>query len=246
MKFYKVVLLALLMIVPLLAQAGWRDYVNDIKETVKSKTTDNTTSSLSEDTIVQGLKQALNQGVKKSVQLLGKKNGFLNDPSVKIPVPDSLKTVDKGLRKIGQEKAADKFIITMNQAAEEAVPKTVDILVQAVQAMSLKDAVNILNGEEDAATQYFKHNSSSHLYTAIKPVVQNATSSVHLTDSYKTMISKAGFLAKYIDKDSLDIDQYITNKTIDGLFLKIALEEKRIRKDPLARTTDILKQVFGQ
>jgi hypothetical protein len=160
-------------------------------------------------------------------------------------MPKALKKVDKGLRKIGQQKVADEFISSMNNAAEEAVPGTVDILLQAVKAMTVKDAADILKGEEDAATQYFKRNSSPRLRVAIKPVVQKATNSVGVTEAYKTMIGKAGFMAKYIDKDSLDIDQYITDKAIDGLFIKIALEEKRIRKDPLARTTDILKQVFG-
>ena len=133
----------------------------------------------------------------------------------------------------------------MNQAAEKAVPKTIDILIAAVKAMTIKDALNILNGKQDAATQYFKRTSSPHLRGAIKPIVQKATGSVGLTRSYKNMMAKAGFMAKYADKDSLDIDQYITDKTIDGLFNKIAVEEKRIRDNPVARTTDILKQVFG-
>lgn len=244
MNVYKYLLLTLLIILPQLTQAGWRDYFNDLKDTVKEKTTANKSSPLSDEVIVKGLKQALNQGIDTSVKLLGRKNGFLEDPSIKIPMPRTLKKIDRGLRKIGQDKVADKFINTMNHAAEEAVPGTVNILLKAVKAMSLKDAVNILKGDEDAATQYFKKNSLSHLRVVIKPVVQKATNSVGLTESYKTMIDKAGFLAKYVDKDSLDIDQYITNKTIDGLFTKIALEEKRIRKDPVARTTDILKQVF--
>ena len=230
---------------PQLAQAGWKDYFNEIKESVKGEAENSSSSSLSEETIVAGLKQALNQGIEQSVKLLGKENGFLDDASVKIPMPGTLNKVERGLRKIGQDKVADNFITTMNHAAEQAVPKTTDILVQAVKDMTLKDAVNILNGEPDAATQYFKRTSSSHLSNAIKPIVQTATNSVGVTDSYKKMINKAGFLAKYVDKDSLDIDQYITDKAIDGLFIKIADEEKRIRENPVARTTDILKNVFG-
>lgn len=245
MNVYKYLLLTLLIILPQLTQAGWRDYFSDLKDTVKEKTAVSKGSPLSDETIVNGLKQALNQGVDTSVKQLGQKNGFLNDASIKIPMPGTLNRLDRGLRKIGQGEVADKFINTMNHAAEEAVPGTVNILLQAVKAMSLKDAIKILKGEEDAATQYFKNSSSSHLRVVIKPVVQKATNSVGLTDAYKTMTDKAGFLTRYFDKDSLDIDQYITNKTIDGLFTKIALEEKRIRKDPVARTTDILKQVFA-
>ena len=224
-----------------ISQAGWKDYVNEWKQSAKEKTS----SSLTEEKIVAGLKQALDQGVKKSVKQLGKNNGFLGDASVKIPMPKSLKKVDKGLRKVGQKKVADKFIKTMNHAAEKAVPETTDILVQAVKSMTLKDAAKILNGNEDAATQYFKRNSQSKLRTVIKPIIRNATSSVGLTKAYKKMMNKAGFMAKYIDEDSLDIDQYITNKAINGLFIKIAVEEKRIRKDPVARTTELLKDVFG-
>ena len=245
MNVYKYLLLTLLIMLPQLTQAGWKDYFSDLKDTVKEKTAVSKGSPLSDEIIVDGLKQALNQGIDTSVKQLGQKNGFLNDASIKIPMPGALNRLDRGLRKIGQGVVADKFINTMNHAAEKAVPGTVNILLQAVKAMSLKDAIKILKGEEDAATQYFKTSSTSHLRVVIKPVVQKATNSVGLTDAYKTMTDKAGFLTRYIDKDSLDIDQYITNKTIDGLFTKIALEEKRIRKDPVARTTDILKQVFA-
>lgn len=240
----------LLLISPLSSQAGWKDSIKELKDNAKESINDVKLSSKEthppdEKTIVKGLKQALHQGVEKSIEQLGKKNGFLHDASVKIPMPKTLKKVDKGLRKLGQDKYADRFINTMNHAAEEAVPKTIDILLEALKAMTLKDAVNILKGEPDAATQYFKRTSSSSLRKTIKPIVVKATSAVGLTDVYKKMMKKAGYLAKYVDQDSLDIDQYITNKAIDGLFLKIAVEEKRIRKDPVARTTDILKEVFG-
>ncbi|MDH5484818.1 MAG: DUF4197 domain-containing protein [Gammaproteobacteria bacterium] len=241
----KCLLLTLFFLLPQLTQAGWQDYVNDLKDAVKEKTAGTQGASLTDDAIIEGLKQALSQGVEGSVKQLAQKNAFLKDPSIKITMPKALKKVDKGLRKIGQQKLADAFISSLNNAAEEAVPGTVDILLQAVKAMTVKDAAGILKGETDAATQYFKHNSSPRLRIAIKPVVHKATNSVGVTEAYKAMIGKAGFVAKYLDKDSLDIDQYITDKAIDGLFIKIALEEKRIRKDPLARTTDILKQVFA-
>lgn len=234
----------ILLAMPQFALAGLQDYISNIKQSIGNGAGANK-SPLSEDTIVAGLKQALNQGVDQSIKQLGKENGFLGDASVKIPMPKTLSKVEGGLRKIGQDKVADNFINTMNRAAEQAVPLTTDILVQAVKDMTLKDAVNILKGEPDAATQYFKRTSTPHLRAAIKPVVQKATSAIGLTDSYKKMIGKAGYLAKYVDKDSLDIDQYITDKAIDGLFIKIALEEKRIRENPVARTTDLLRSVFG-
>ncbi len=234
-----------LLVLPGYVHAGWRDWVGEVKKSVKNEPGKSGASSLSEETVVAGLKQALNQGVEKSVKLLGKKGGFLNDASVKIPMPKTLRKVEKGLRKMGQDKVADKFIGTMNRAAEQAVPKTTDILIRAVKDMTLKDAVNILKGEDDAATQYFRRTSSARLRDAIEPIVKKATNAVGVTDAYKKMMRKAGVLAKYVDKDSLDIDRYITDKAIDGLFVKIAVEEKRIREEPVARTTDLLRSVFG-
>lgn len=222
--------------------AGWQDTINDLKKSIDKKSS--SIPSISEETVAKALKQALDQSVRKSVAELGKSGGFLKDGSVKIPMPKSLRKLDKGLRKIGQAKLADKFIDTMNHAAEKAVTRTVDILIQAVKSLSLKDAILILKGEPDAATQFFKRKSTANLRRAIKPIVVQATSSVGLTHSYKKMMKKAGFLSKYVDKDSLDIDQYITNRAVDGIFVKIALEEKRIRSNPAARTTDLLKQVF--
>lgn len=245
MKIYKHLLLLILILIPHMSQAGWDDFVSDFKKSVKEKAGASTGSSLSEEKIIAGLKQALNQGVEKSVKQLGASNGFLNDASVKIPMPRSLKKLDRGLRKIGQKKVADQFINTMNHAAEQAVPETIDILMSAVKSMTLQDGVKILNGENDAATQYFKGKYLSQLRTIIKPIVHRATNKVGVTDAYKKMINNAGFLARYLDEDSLDIDQYITNKAIDGLFVKIAVEEQRIREDPVARTTDLLKEVFG-
>ena len=234
-----------LTLIPLSVNAGWNDFVSSLKNTIKKETEQKQSPSLSEEKIVAGLKQALNQGIDKSVKQLGKKNGFMGDKSVKIPMPKTLKDIDKGLRAIGQARVADKFILTMNHAAETAVAKTTGILVNAVKKMSLKDAVNILKGNDDAATQYFRKTQSENLNAAIKPVVHKAVNSVGLTDNYKKMIKKAGYLARFFDKDSLDIDQYITRKAIEGIFIKIAVEEKRIRKDPVARTTDLLKSVFG-
>lgn len=232
------------MCIALPGHAGWQDFFSDVKQNIEEKSDKNSTS-LSEKTIITGLKQALNQGIEQSIKQLGIKNGFLKDPSVKIPMPRSLRKVEKGLRKLGRDKVADKFIETMNHAAEQAIPKTTSILITAVKNMTVTDAIDILNGDNDAATQYFKRSSASHLHGAIKPIVERTTNSVGVTENYKKMIKKSGFLSKYIDKNSIDIDQYVTDKAIDGLFLKIAIEEKRIREDPIARTTDVLKNVFG-
>lgn len=218
--------------------------VKDLERGLSQNKPGSANPALTEQTIILGLKQALEQGVNKSIAKLGRINGFLGDKQVRIPMPKTLRDIDSGLRKIGQGKTADEFIQTMNRAAEKAVPGTVNILVNAVKSMTLVEAGNILRGKPDAATQYFRRKSINSLRSLIKPVVQKATNAVGLTRSYKEMINNAGFLAQFFDKDSLDIDQYITEKAIDGIFLKMADEEKRIRENPVARTTEIMKQVF--
>ncbi|MBF0370843.1 MAG: DUF4197 domain-containing protein [Magnetococcales bacterium] len=200
---------------------------------------------LSNDEIIDGLKEALTAGVRSAVDLLGQDGGFLNDADVKIPMPDSLNMVEKGLRTAGQDAIADEFIDTMNHAAENAVPVATDIFVDAVKAMSVEDAENILNGPDDAATQYFRKYGEAKLTDAMRPLVEAATDKVGLTAQYKALTANLGLLSGLVDTSSLDLDGYVTSKSLDGLFLKIAEEEKRIRTDPVARTTDLLQKVFG-
>ena len=179
------------------------------------------------------------------MNLLGHEGGFLDDSSVKIPMPESLRRIEKGLRDVGQGKVADEFVASMNHAAEQAVPKAVDIFGGAIREMTLDDAQKILQGPDDAATRYFREHTGNKLSDAMLPVVRDATARVGVTKSYKDFIGRAGFLSQLVDRDSLDIDRYITSKALDGVFLKLAEEEKRIRQDPVARTTELLRKVFG-
>ena len=133
----------------------------------------------------------------------------------------------------------------MNNAAEAAVPLTLDVLKESIAKMSVADAKNILNGKDDAATQYMKRVSSERLEAKITPIIKQATAKTGVTKSYKTMYDKLGFAGKYLNLDNYDIDSYVTQKTMDGLFLMIAQEEKKIRDNPVERTTDVLKEVFG-
>ena len=229
------------------AQAGWRDLLKvfsdedeGTEEVVKK-----VTAGLSESDIVDGLKQALTKGTRSAVSLLGKEDGFLANPQVKIPMPDSLKKVEKGLRKIGQDKVADNFVETMNRAAEKAVPEAASIFADSVREMSISDAKEILQGEDDAATQYFRLHSGEKLKGKFLPIVKDATNKVGVTSSYKKLTDKLGFLSSYMDTDKLDLDDYVTNKAMDGLFLVVAAEEKKIRENPIERTTDLLKKVFS-
>ena len=190
-------------------------------------------------------KRALEKGTRNAVSLLGREDGFLANPQVKIPLPKTLKKVEKGLRKIGKDELADEFVMTMNRAAEKAVPEAATIFADAVSNMSFEDARTILQGEDDAATQYFRKTSGDKLKQKFLPIVKDATDQAGVTSGYKKMTSKLGMLSSFIDVDSLDVDEYVTSKALDGLFTVVAAEEKKIRDNPLERSTDLLKKVFG-
>ncbi len=225
------------------AYAGWGELLDRFSE--DSEITKGAVSALSDSEVVDGLKEALSKGTALAIARLGKQNGFFANRQVKIPMPDSLQTIEDGLRKIGQDKYADEFILTMNRAAEQAVPEAAKIFAGAVQSMSIDDAKGILNGPDDAATKYFRRTSGEKLVDQFLPVVEKSTEQVGVTSSYKQMVDKLGFMSKFIDTESLDIDRYITSKAIDGLFLMVAKEEKLIRENPAARTTELLKKVFS-
>jgi hypothetical protein len=202
------------------------------------------TGSPSNAEMIAGLKQALDKGTRYAVDLLGKDGGFLDNARVRIPMPDSLNRVEKALRMLGQDRLADDFVASMNHAAERAVPEAVPVFRDAIQAMTLEDAQQILAGPDDAATQYFRQHTADALAVKMRPIVAAATARVGVTATYKEMVRKAGGFGSLLG-DSTDLDGYVTKKTLDGLFLMIADEEHRIRTNPVARTTDLLKKVFG-
>lgn len=236
-------LLAALCTLP--AQAGFLD---DLKKAAAAKSTSPTATApavtLSNTDMVDGLKEALSKGAQQAIAKLGKTDGFLKNPEVAIAMPASLKKVDKLLRKVGQEKMADEFVATLNHAAEQAVPEAASLFADSISQMSVQDAQAILKGPDNAATEYFRKTSGAKLAERFKPTVQSATGKAGVTHAYKELLNKAGPLAKMMGKDA-DLDGYVTDKTIDGLFKMIAAEEKLIRQDPLARSTDLLKKVFG-
>ncbi|MCP3852692.1 MAG: DUF4197 domain-containing protein [Gammaproteobacteria bacterium] len=236
-----------------LTLAGWQDMLKDADQLLKSSTGQDSksiaSSSLSNSEITKGLKEALDVGVKKSINMLGTKNGFLSDDSVKILLPDSMQKIDSLLRSAGQEKYLDEFISSMNQAAEQAVPKVSNIFADAITKMSLSDAQAILEGGDTAATDYFKTHTSDDLSKLIKPYVNETMNANQVTQYYKVMTDRVkqydtfGLMNSYLGNAS-EIDDYVTNKTMEGLFTKIAEQERLIRENPAARTTDILKSVF--
>ncbi len=226
--------------------AGWSDLLKTLDEkTSGSAATESKAVSLSQAEIAAGLKEALSTGVERAISLLGQDGGFMNDAAVKIMLPDSVATVAKGLRVAGQGALVDEFVASMNRAAEKAVPATAVILTESIRRMSLQDARGILNGPADAATQYFRQHNEQQLAAAILPIVQDATAQTGVTSAYKDMTASVGFLSQLGGQHDLNLDQYVTQKTLDGLFTKLAVEEKLIRQDPVARSTQLLKKVFA-
>ena len=223
--------------------AGWGDlldYFSDDPEIIHG-----VSSMLTDSEIIDGLKEALSRGTTSAIARLGKEDGFFANRKVKILMPDSLKTVEDGLRKIGQDRYADEFVLTMNRAAEQAVPEAAEIFGSAIRNMSIQDARGILNGPDDAATKYFRRTSGEKLVNRFLPIVGRATDRVGVTSNYKEMVDKLGFMSRFFDTESLDVDRYVTNRAIDGLFLMLAREEKLIRENPASRTTELLKKVFA-
>ena len=209
-------------------------------------------AALSDSQINAGLKEALSVGARRAVDLLGRQGGFLDDASVRIPLPGALESAAKGLRAAGQGQYVDEFETTVNRAAEQAVPQTLDIVQDTVSNMSLEDVRGILGGGDDAATQYLRKHAGPQLREAILPIVSNATDNAGATSAYKALKGQAegaigglGSLGGLMDTGSLDLDGYVADKTLDGLFVKLAAEEKAIRENPVARTSDILKTVFS-
>ncbi len=235
-------LLPLLLGLSLPCYSAWNDFVEFFKEQTPAALGK---SNLSNADIVSGLKEALIKGSQSAVSTLGKENGFFAHPKLRIPMPEKLKTVETALRKLKQDEIADDFVLSMNRAAEKAVPKAMTIFSSAIKTMSIEDAYGILQGPDNAATEYLKKTSGSQLQQQFLPIVKHATNNVGVTENYKALIDSLGMMSKLIDVESLDLDKYVTDKAVNGLFNLVANEEKLIRADPAARTTDLLKKVFS-
>jgi hypothetical protein len=227
------------------ARAGWTDYLDRLKGAAGDAGVTAPGAALSNADMVAGLKEALEQGTQFAVKQLGRDGGFLDNSQVRIPVPDSLSWVEKSLRTLGQEELADEFIASMNHAAEQAVPEASAVFGAAIREMTVQDAQGILNGPDDAATEYFRAHTQAELTEKMRPIVAEATAHAGVTSAYKSMTARAGGLTSLVSGDAVDLDGYVTEKTLDGLFLMVATEEKKIREDPAARSTELLKKVFG-
>lgn len=202
------------------------------------------TSQLSDDKIIAGLKEALQVSTSKAVALTGKPDGFLKNQAIKILLPPKLQTVGKTMRMLGMGARVDELEVGMNRAAEQATPQAKQIFLAALKKMSFDDARHILTGNDTAATDYFKRTSSADLTVAFAPIVHQSMQRVGVVQQYQRVLDSApggNALA-----GQFDIDKYVLGRTLDGLFYMLGEEEKRIRKDPAAQTTALLRQVFGK
>lgn len=203
------------------------------------------TAAAAQDDFTRALTEVLFNGATAAVNKLGRTDGFYKHPRLKIPMPKSLSPVEKTLRVIGRSDVADDFIRAMNRAAERAVPEAIDIFKHSIRQMTFTDAKNIVRGPDDAATRFFRRTSEDRLREKFLPIVERFTEQVGVTAQYKKMVRQAGPVAQLAGRDAVDIDGYITQKALDGLFSLMADEERRIRRDPIARTSEILRKVFG-
>jgi len=199
---------------------------------------------ISSQDAASGLKAALEKGSQTAVAALGRTDGFLGNPKVKIPLPDSLARAEGLMRRVGMGKYADELVLAMNRAAEAAVPESKQLLVDSVRKMSVQDAKGILTGGETSATDYFRRSTREQLHGRFLPIVKRSTAKVGLAQRYNEYAEKGAALG-LVRKEDASLDEYVTQKALDGLYLMIAEEEKKIRKDPVGTGSAILKKVFG-
>ncbi len=213
----------------------------DLEKTVKTITK---SGGLSEEDAVAGLKEALIKGTNKGTDIVSQVDGYFKNPAIKIPMPEDARKVESKLRSFGQDKMVDDAILSINRAAEDAAGHAADIFVDAIKNMSIKDAIGIVRGDTTAATQYLQRNTTRSLNAKFRPVIETSLEKVNATKYWRSVFDTYNKIP-FVSDVNPDLADYVTGKAIDGLFLMIAKEEVNIRKDPLARTSDILKKVFG-
>jgi hypothetical protein len=202
-------------------------------------------ASLDEGTIASGLKQALSVGTKNAVALVSKVDGYFGNAAIKILLPEKIQGMAEMAGKLGFQKQVDDFILSMNRAAEKAAPKAASQFAAAIKAMTVEDARKILSGGDTAATEYFRSKTSSKLYDEFKPDISSSMQQVGVARAYQNLVGKVPE-TPFTKPGSMDLDDYVTTKALDGLFHMVGQEEQKIRTNPAARTTDLLKKVFGR
>jgi len=231
--------------------AGWGDFISDVTNAGKQLLSEEVVTSaasgdLSTDTIISGLKEALDVGARYAIDNASKTDGYLANELIRIAMPPELEQASGLMRQFGLNQLADDFETSMNRAAEQAAPEATNIIVSAIKNMTIEDAKNILNGPDNAATEYFKKNTSEQLTGLFKPNIENSLNNVGTTKYYNDLTEQIADIPFVGQAINLDLPDYVTTQALDGLFEMIAVEEKKIRDNPAARTTELLKQVFSK
>jgi len=232
-------ILALSVILGACTSAQINQTLGDVNKTLGSG------GALTSAEVAEGLKEALIKGISNGSDIVSRLDGYYQNPQIKIPFPPDVKKVEDKLRQIGFGKDVDNFVMTLNRGAEDAASEAKPIFISAIKSMTIQDAWGILKGNDDAATQYLKRTTTDQLRAKFKPVIQNSLNKVNATKYYGEIVTRYNQIP-LVQKINPELDDYATDKAIEGLFFMIAKEEKSIRENPAARTTDLLRRVFSQ
>lgn len=224
------------------AQIDWKKTKKEAEKMVNDYSKGN--SKPTNEEVIKGLREALSVGTNNSASLASKVDGFNGNPKIRIPFPQDAIKVKNTLENIGMKPQVEKFETTLNRAAEEAAKEAAPVFINAIKAMSISDGFNILKGNNNAATEYLKSKTTAELTTKFKPIVQKAIQKVEVTKYWNPLITKYNSIPG-VEKKNPNLDDYVTQKALEGLFKLIADEELKIRQNPAARVSDILKKVFG-
>ena len=223
------------------------DILLDTLDTIDLDTGTSSTQALTQSQVAMGLKDALEVGIKNAVDVVGVTNGYYKNSEISIPFPEEAIRVKEVCESVGLHNQIEQFEEKLNRAAEEAAKGSKDIFFQAIKEMSISDAISILKGNDDAATNYLKQTTTTKLYAKFYPIVVEATDKIMLAQYWTPLVNKYNLVTKISGGEPVDTDlnAYVTNKALDGLFIMVAKEEKKIRIDPIARVSDILIKIFG-
>ena len=238
MKVRIVAAVVLLFSLALPAEAQWKKILGKLAKKENP-------AALSNEKIASGLKEALRVGTENTVKETGREDGFLGNEIIRLPLPENIRKLEKTLRAVGQGKRLDEFVVSLNRAAERAAPAAKEIFWDAILQMTFSDVQKIFKGGDTAATDFFREKTGPRLMEAFLPVVKEATAEVGVTREYKKLTDAARSVP-FMRVELTDIDEYVVGKALDGLFYVLGEEEKKIRKNPAARVTNLLKEVFGK
>jgi len=240
------VLLLFTLLVASSSHADWKKFLEDFSKSGSTAIGTSEGSDLSSDTIANGLKEALEVGTRKAVENVSKEGGYFNNPKIRIPLPPRVQQAAGLMRQLGLNKMADDFEESINRAAEKAAPQATSIMIDAIKNMTIDDAHNILNGHNDAATRFFEERTRNKLADLFKPIIDSSLNEVGATRYYNQLDDKLSSVPLVGQELNMDLQSYVTDQTLDGLFVMLAQEEQQIRSNPAARTSKILQQVFGK